>query len=364
LAFHRFSAERQMRHPGAMNATTTHDTKRSEDTRARIAVLSEIPAEWESALQSWSKTNAKFARKLNGLGAPDRNEEYLFYQTLIGVWPLTESDWPALVPRVQDYLIKALREANVHSRWTQPNQAHETALSEFVARVLDRANNPAFHSSFDRFQQRTALYGMLNGLAQTLLKITCPGVPDCYQGSELWDLRLVDPDNRGPIEFQTRAASLASLRCGSHFSTCQAVEDLLKRWPDGAVKMHTLAQALKVRNENAALLQSGDYVPLQAEGPHADRVIAFARVHSGNWLIVVSPRCVASLNAPIFGAGERQAFWSNTTLTLPEAAPQNWRNKFAQNTEKPIEVCNHRLDLGQAFGAFPVALLLTKVGQD
>ena len=135
---------------------------------------------------------------------PDRNEEYLFYQTLVGVWPLHESEWTTFVPRLQDYMIKATREAKVHTRWTTPNEAHESALRAFVAGVLDRKGNAEFCSKFDQFQHFTALYGMLNGLGQTLLKATCPGVPDCYQGSELWDLRLVDPDNRGTIDFEKR----------------------------------------------------------------------------------------------------------------------------------------------------------------
>ncbi len=210
--FHELIAKRQKNWPDSMNATTTHDTKRSEDTRARIAVLSEIPEKWEAALRCWSRANNKFVHKANSEAVPDRNEEYLFYQTLVGVWPLHEDEWGPLVSRVQDYMIKATREAQVHTRWTRPNELHESAMRDFVAGVLDRKSNAEFCSKFGQFQQFTSSYGMLNGLSQTLLKTTCPGVPDCYQGSELWDLRLVDPDNRGTIDFERRRELAGALR--------------------------------------------------------------------------------------------------------------------------------------------------------
>ena len=359
LAFHRFISERQARWPNAMNASTTHDTKRSEDTRARIAVLSEIPADWESSLQSWSKMNEKFARKSNGTSAPDRNEEYLFYQTLVGTWPLCEEHWATLVPRVRDYLIKALREAEVHSRWTQPNEAHETALIEFTERVLDRQNNREFCASFDRFQQRTALYGMLNGLSQTLLKLACPGVPDFYQGTELWDLRLVDPDNRGLIDFEKRGSALTALRSRSSLSRpgVDCGEELLKGWRSGQVKMHVIHQALAERKRNPALFENGDYRPLEAAGAHADRVIAFARMHAGACLIVVTPRRVASAKAPVLGARDRREFWRETKLRLPEAAPRDWKN-LLNCTAGRFSVRDEKLDLGDVFESFPVALLM------
>src|SRR5581483_9296801 len=199
--FYEFLGERQQKWPGTLNATSTHDTKRSEDVRARLNVLSEIPSEWEERLKRWSAWNAKHKDKIAGQVAPDFNEEYFFYQTLVGVWPLETEKSATLLRRVQEHLIKATREAMVHTRWTRPNQPHEDALRHFAERVLS-SQNGEFLQDFQAFQQKIAYYGMINALSQALLKIASPGVADFYQGSELWDLRLVDPDNRGQIDFE------------------------------------------------------------------------------------------------------------------------------------------------------------------
>jgi (1->4)-alpha-D-glucan 1-alpha-D-glucosylmutase len=358
LAFHRFISARQKKWPNSMNATTTHDTKRSEDTRARIAVLSEMPDEWEAGLKTWTRMNENHVTKVNGTVVPDRNEGYFFYQTLIGVWPIHEHDWQSLVPRLQDYVIKAIREANVHTRWTRPNQAHESALREFVSRVADRQLNPEFCAAFGQFQKRTALYGMLNGLAQTLLKATCPGVPDCYQGSELWDLRLVDPDNRGKVDFETRRALLAVLRDDEGLGDKQQIEEMLASWCDGRAKMHVLRQALNARNEKRELFSKGDYQALEISGVHAHRVAAFARIHEGDWAIPIAVRCVASVRAPIAGADERREFWKDTSVKLPNGAPVRWVNVLAGKGAALITSRGGNLVLGDAFRDFPLALLL------
>ncbi|HTS11199.1 MAG TPA: malto-oligosyltrehalose synthase [Candidatus Limnocylindrales bacterium] len=357
LSFHAFVAQRQAAWPHSMNATTTHDTKRSEDTRARIAVLSEIPEDWERAMREWSASNERHVARVDGRHVPDRNEEYLFYQTLIGTWPLAEADWPSLVPRLQDYLVKATREAKVHTRWSRPNPPHEAALRDFVAAVLDRRENSAFCVAFDAFQQRTALYGMLNGLAQTVLRVACPGVPDCYQGSELWDFRLVDPDNRGPIDFSARVAALDSLLGAPDRDCARHAQALLASWPDGRVKLHVLARVLNARRRNADLFSVGGYHPLELHGEHRERAIAFARSHEFSWAVVAFPRCVASVAAPVIGEGRRK-FWQDTALTLPPNAPSNWINALAGRDAAAISSVNGRLSLGDAFDAFPVALLL------
>ena len=355
--FHQFIATRQKNWPNSMNATTTHDTKRSEDTRARIAVLSEIPERWEAALRCWSRANDKFVRKANTAAVPDRNEEYLLYQTLIGTWPLHEDEWNTLVPRVQDYMIKATREAKVHTRWTRPNEGHESALRDFVADVLDRTRNSEFCSKFDQFQQFTALYGMLNGLSQTLLKATCPGAPDCYQGCELWDLRLVDPDNRRTIDFEKRRALAAALRETYESRNSENIEKMLGSWQDGRVKMHVLNRALNARKANPDLFLDGDYQPLEIQGTHKDRVIAFARKHGSDWMISLTVRCVASVQAPIIDADERRQFWNHTELVLPKDAPNNWGNALA-GSSTPLSSTTGRMNVGAAFEGFPLALLL------
>ena len=354
--FHELIARRQKNWPNSMNATTTHDTKRSEDARARIAVLPEIPEEWEAALRCWSLGNDKFVHKANTAAVPDRNEEYLFYQTLVGVWPLHERAWTTLVPRLQDYMIKATREAKVHTRWTTPNEAHESALRDFVAGVLDRKSNAEFCSKFEQFQQFTALYGMMNGLSQTLLKTTCPGVPDCYQGSELWDLRLVDPDNRGTIDFDKRRELAASLREAYESQNGQNIEQVLESWKDGRVKMHVLNRTLNARKESPDLFLDGEYLPLEVQGQHKDRVVAFARKNGNDWLVSISVRCVASVQAPVIGREKRRDFWNRTELILPNGAPAGWVNALA-GSAAGIASATGRLNLGAAFESFPLALL-------
>ena len=355
-AFHELIATRQKNWPNSMNATTTHDTKRSEDTRARIAVLSEIPEKWEAALRCWSLGNDKFVHKANAAAVPDRNEEYLFYQTLVGVWPLHESEWTTFVPRLQDYMIKATREAKVHTRWTTPNEAHESALRAFVTGVLDRKGNAEFCSKFEQFQQFTALYGMMNGLSQTLLKTTCPGVPDCYQGSELWDLRLVDPDNRGTIDFDKRRELAISLREAYESQDSQNIEQLLESWKDGMVKMHVLNHTLNARKESPDLFLDGEYLPLEVQGQHKDRVVAFARKNGNDWVVSISVRCIASVHAPVTGPEKRRDFWNQTELILPNGAPAGWVNTLAGGAAG-ISSATGRLNLGAAFESFPLALL-------
>ena len=359
--FHEFICERQQKWPYSMNATTTHDTKRSEDARARMTVLSEIPEDWERAVKEWSATNEKHVAKLEGGPAPDHNEEYLFYETLVGAWPVNDQksgqEWPSLVERLQDYILKAVREAKVHTRWSEPNKEHETALCDFIASVLDPQKNGDFFSSFTRFFKRTSEYGMLNGLGQVLLKAACPGVPDFYQGAELWDFRLVDPDNRGPVDFATRAPMLDALRAAPNADCACRAEELLANWYDSRVKMHVLARTLAARQERPALFLDGAYYPLDAAGQRDDHIVAFARHHGEDWAVAIVPRCLASLEAPIIGR-ERRNFWGDTALSLPAAAPEKWFNLLAGRKSAVVSANNRRLCLGDVFDTFPVALLL------
>lgn len=356
-AFHEYIIERLNKWPYAMNATTTHDTKRSEDARARIAVLSESAAKWEAAVHEWSSLNEKYRTQVETAAVPDHNEEYLFYQTLIATWPLQPEDWANLVTRLQDYLLKAVREAKVHTRWSEPNEPHEKALCEFIAGVLDRENNKEFCAKFEQFQNRTALYGMINGLGQVLLKIACPGVPDVYQGAELWDFRLVDPDNRDPVDFAKRTEMLDELRSASNADCACRAQELLDKWCDSRVKMHVLARTLAIRKERPDLFLDGDYRPLEAPGPHQERVVAFARTHDQDWAIAVVPRCLTSAGGAAIGPEGRE-FWSDTYLTLPEGAPQRWVNVIAGRDSPSISANNLRIPLADVFASFPIALLL------
>jgi (1->4)-alpha-D-glucan 1-alpha-D-glucosylmutase len=355
--FHDYIRKRQEKWPYSMNATTTHDTKRSEDARARLAVLSEIPLEWEAALGEWSRMNEPYVMQLDGAAAPDRNEQFLFYQTLIATWPIGEAGWQSLLPRVQDYMIKAIREAKVHTRWSAPNEPHEKALAEFISGVLDRESNRVFLAHFTDFQKRTACYGMLNGLSQTVLKIACPGVPDIYQGADLWDFRLVDPDNRGPIDFSRQIAMLSELQRGHGETEKDRANDLLASWCDARVKLHVLSRALRARRDNSALFLDGSYIPLEVTGEHHERVMAFARSYESEWALAIVPRCLAGLNAPILGA-ERSAFWNSTSVTLPSETPRKWINVLDSKDAPCFQLGDGRISLAEAFKGFPVALLL------
>ncbi|HEX2030453.1 MAG TPA: malto-oligosyltrehalose synthase, partial [Actinomycetota bacterium] len=262
-AFHQRMARRASSWPYGLNATSTHDTKRSEDVRARIAVLSELPDEWDAALHRWRSWN----RALRRTDAPDGAEELLLYQTLVGVWPRDGPPGDDLVARLQDYVTKAAREAKVHTSWVDPQQGHEEALRRFVGDILDPAN-AEFLRDVAAFSRPVAFHGMLNSLSQLVLKLTAPGVPDLYQGTELWNLRLVDPDNRAPVDFQRRAALLRELDGGARDDRAELRRDLLDRWTDGRLKLFVTASGLRLRGESGAL-RDGDYLPLATEGDHA-----------------------------------------------------------------------------------------------
>lgn len=211
-AFHHLNQARRSCWPHTMNATATHDAKRGEDVRARINVLSEIPEEWEKNLKIWGKLNRSKKRILNGKPIPDRNDEYFLYQALIGAWPFGEREQAAFVERMKRYLIKAVREAKVHTAWLKPDTNYEAARLAFLDALLQPAEQNQFLKEFLPFQRKVAFYGIFNSLAQTLLKIMAPGVPDFYQGAELWDLSLVDPDNRRPVDFGERNRFLAEIK--------------------------------------------------------------------------------------------------------------------------------------------------------
>jgi (1->4)-alpha-D-glucan 1-alpha-D-glucosylmutase len=324
--FHRFGLERQKRWPHTLNATTTHDTKRAEDVRARINVLSELPQEWEQRLHRWHDLNRVHLSPVAGRPVPTANEEILLYQTLLGAWPLDDSALPAFAPRLENYMIKAIREAMVHTKWTVPNVAHEEAMKRFIRAILQPLAENQFLQDFLEFFPKIAFFGALNGLAQTLIKVTFPGLPDVYQGSELWDFRLVDPDNRGPVDFNHRIELLEQLR-DSRAHDASRLSDLLDRWCDGRIKLYVLSRALCFRKSHRELFAEGSYQGLKVTGPLANHVCAFARRHQDSWAIAVVPRLASSLtSAGTFPIGE---VWRDTTLQLPRGAPGDWRNIFA-----------------------------------
>jgi (1->4)-alpha-D-glucan 1-alpha-D-glucosylmutase len=350
--FFSFLQERHRNWPGSLDATSSHDTKRSEDVRARLNVLSEIPDEWNERLDRWANLNAKYKEQAGSHLAPDRNEEYYLYQTLLGVWPLEQQGFSTLLERVQAHLVKATREAMVHTRWTRPNQAHEDALQNFAARILSQENHE-FLKDFREFETKIAYFGMINGLSQALLKIAAPGIADFYQGSELWDLRLVDPDNRGSIDFTTRADALKGIMAEEAKAPESLVGNLLDHWSDGRIKLFLISQALRFRREHAPLFHEGEFLSLQATGCHAQNVISFVRRAGSKSVLVAVPRWLSQL--PV-GREALRFGWCDTRVTLPPDLPHRWRNTLTGGDEQSQNqndgTCFLAADL---FRQFPVA---------
>lgn len=353
--FHEFNQKRQEHWTHTMNATSTHDTKRGEDGRARLNVLSEIPEEWHQQVQTWSKLNHHCKQRVKGAIMPDRNDEYAFYQTLVGAYPFAEEEIKDFVSRVKDYVLKAIREAKIHTTWLRPNSVYETAFTSFVDAVLDPSQENLFLQSFLAFQKRVATYGIFNSLSQTLLKIVSPGVPDFYQGGELWDLSLVDPDNRRPVNFELRQTYLEDIQRKAQTDRPGLIAELLRTKEDGRIKLFVITEALKARSAYLKIFQQGTYVPLEVTGKFADHIIAFVRQQGDQTILVIVPRFLTNLIQPDEYPLGKQV-WADTTLKLPSNVTNSWQNGLTNQT---IQTTDESLLIGQALEQFPVALLIS-----
>ncbi len=321
-AFHAFNQARRTMWPLTLNATSTHDTKRSEDVRLRLTALSEIPEEWEARLRRWRALNRHKRRQVRDRTAPDSNEEYFIYQTLLGAWPLVPEELPAFPERLAAYFIKALREAKVHSHWTHPDEEYEGALLAFVRELLKDSPENEFLRDFLEFQGLLAWCGALNSLSQVLLKIAAPGIPDFYQGTELWDFSLVDPDNRRPVDFRRRTQMLRELRRKAARGKEALFPELWANWRRGEIKLYVTAMGLNFRRAHLSLFLDGDYLPLAAQGPQAERLVAFARRLGGEWVVAVAGRFFAGLGEA--GRYPGGAPWRHTVVLLPPEAPPHF----------------------------------------
>ncbi len=322
LLFHEHLKARQQRWPGSLSATSTHDTKRGEDLRARLNVLSEVPQQWKDHVMRWRRINRGLKSKTAGESFPGRNEEYLLYQILIGAWPfgdMQEEEYASFVARIQDYMNKAVREAKEHSSWISPNTEYEDSVREFVTQVLDRSKSKAFLDDFLPFQSWVARFGLYNSLSQVLIKMTAPGVPDFYQGTELWDLSLVDPDNRRPVDFTKRIRLLAEIdKAGATESDrASLIRELVERRTDGRIKLFLMAETLRFRRAHPALFYSGEYVRLEAVGPKGNHVFAFGRLHGDGSIVTVVPRLLTRLVADPDCLPVGDEVWSDTWLAVP-----------------------------------------------
>lgn len=352
--FHHFNTERRALWPASLSATATHDTKRGEDVRARINVLSEMPTEWRQRVRTWIRGNRDKKTTCGFTAVPDGNDEYFLYQTLIGTFPLIPAEYPHFVARIRAYMVKAVREAKVHTNWLQPDTDYEEAYDAFVERILAPGADNPFLADFIPFCRRVAHYGMLNALSQVLLKITSPGVPDFYQGTELWDLSLVDPDNRRPVDFDQRRALLAEIRAGEADDLGRLIQTLLGTWKDGRIKLFLIYRALKAKRAAPALFASGEYLPLGAAGGRANHVIALGWREQHQWALTIAPRFFSRL------VGEEELplgrqVWEDTGVPLPPGAPTVWRNVF---TDQEVAAVDRSLLVADALADFPVALLI------
>ena len=358
--FHAANAERLRHWPHAMLASSTHDTKRSEDVRARLHALSEMPSEWAGHAARWARANAGLELAAGERGLVDRDAEYLLYQTLLGVWPLAGVDGPGererLAARLADYATKAAKEAKRRTSWLNPDPDYEESLRAFAAALLEPGKNTAFMEDFLPFQRKIARLGMMNGLTQLLLKLTCPGVPDLYQGNELWRLDLVDPDNRRPVDFARRRELLEDFarRAGDGAAL---LRELLADPADGRVKLYLAWRALVLRRRYPALFERGRYRPLEARGPHADHVVAYAREQGGVRLIAAALRWTAGLLDDARGLVDGNRL-DGTSVELPPGAGP-YRDLLA-GEGSAVEGNAPSVQAGRLFGPLPVALWLSR----
>jgi (1->4)-alpha-D-glucan 1-alpha-D-glucosylmutase len=365
--FHAANVERLERWPLEMLATSTHDTKLGEDVRARVNAISELPDEWGREVSKWMRINKSARTIVDGEPAPDRNDEYRFYQALVGTWPAAPSEGPVaaapqFVERLQGYMLKAAREAKLHTSWLTQNAEYETALTSFVGRVLQGPGSAKFIPQLLPLLHRIASLGCVNSLAQLALKIGAPGVPDFYQGSELWDLSLVDPDNRRPVDFELRQRLLDEIDrvlASDGADRVGEVAALFESWHDGRIKLLLTAAGLRLRRALPDLFLRGDYVPLTTEVTVPGDIAAFARVRGSDVVVVAVPRLVAPLQAaghawPLGGAA-----WKTSRMLLPrELADRTFRHALTGAEVRPISTgAEAWIFAGQVFETVPVGLL-------
>ena len=351
--FHEKNQVRLQHWPASMLATSTHDTKMSEDVRARLLALSELPDRWESSIKKWSACNHSFKTRLDDLPAPDANEEYLLYQILLGVWPIHgESVDDVFRDRIKNYMRKALPESKANTNWINPNNSWLKASDNFIDAILDRQRAGSFWEDFLPFVSELAWRGMNLSLTQVVLKLTSPGVPDLYQGNELWDFSLVDPDNRRPIDYASRCEISKSLAKAS-------VHDLLQSWEDGRIKMYITRALLQHRREYPQLYSQGSYEPVGITGPHADRFIAFMREDGQERLLVVATIRIGERETDDSRKMGVSAFLSGLNPSPVWQDLLSSRKIARQTTEIPLDLILNGLPVGVFHTTLPPATLKT-----
>ena len=356
--FHRANSERACSWPSALTCTNTHDTKRSADLRARLDVLSECAPEWQRCVARWRRLNQRHRSTVKGRLAPDTNTEYLLYQTLIGIWPaprprrrsddLPDHSWfESAKDRLEQYMLKAVKEAKTRTNWTEPDEAYESALKQFIAAILAPGDESPFLSDIARFVGHIATAGHWNALARLLIHATSPGVPDTYQGDELWFFALVDPDNRRPVDYGRRDQLLSAAAAPGAIRGLDPSDERLK--------LGMVQRLLNIRRDHAALFAGGRYTPLEVRGAHAEHVVAFARSADDAQAIVLAPRLIQG-----FLSDDRSLpDWGDTELILPEAPRREIYRVVLEDRDLTIPRVSSGLALSQVLTELPLALLLS-----
>jgi (1->4)-alpha-D-glucan 1-alpha-D-glucosylmutase len=351
-ALHRRLAERARSWPGALTPLSTHDTKHSEDTRARIGVLASLAERYAEVAERLVVHHGPRRHTVAGRLAPSRIDELVLYQNLLGAWPLTAPDEDGFDERIVAYMTKAAHEEKLRTSWTDPDKEYEAELARFARLAIETFRSDAIQD-LRELREAVAWYGALDGLTESLLRLAVPGVPDIYQGCEVWNLSLVDPDNRRPVDWARRARLLAQLGIEGP-PTTHVARDALAAWRDGRVKLLVNARGLRLRKALPALFAEGEYLPLGVSGTHTRHVIAFARRHGANWALAIAPRLpvgLASVGEPPIGV----AVWEDTSVLLPEDAPARFRSAL---TGEEVVASDGRIALGDALATLPLALLV------
>ena len=358
---HKSNQERLKNSPDTMLTTSTHDTKRSEDVRNRLNVLSEMPEEWSKYVNEWQQINAKHKRKLeDGRIAPDANEEYLLYQTIAGAWPWEDSadDLADFEKRLKEYSTKAFSEAKVNLSWLNPDQEYVDAVHGFIGDVLKPSGEgvpSGFVASLAELLPKLRLFGAVNSLAQLVLKTAAPGVPDFYQGTDMWDLSLVDPDNRRPVDYHLRQKALEHMRSKP---ASEVAREVIAKLSDGRIKLWTMHRALELRRQQHDVFSKGAYKPLLLDDGRKENLIGFTRSHDGQTVVTLIPRFSMTL-AGDSGELPLGKAWGDSRLNIPELNGKTMRNVF---TDETVSVdANGVLTLGDAFASFPVGLFTIKL---
>lgn len=368
-AFHAENLKRLERWPHAMLNTSTHDSKRSEDVRMRINVLSEIPEHWHQEVRRWRRLNRNKKILVEHKEIPDTNDEYLLYQTMLGIWPLsalTADEYNMLLGRLQAYMIKAVREAKQHTSWLNPDMVYEDGLLNFIRQITSSTENNVFLTDFMEFNRHVSHCGMFNSLSQLLLKLTAPGVPDIYQGNELWEFSLVDPDNRRPVDYEHRQLLLKQIKKSTAApltKQIEAVRQLLDNLRDGRAKLYLTWQLLQIRKQWQEVFQRGTYLPLNVSGKHKEHICAFMRQIKETCLIVIAPRWFSRLmktaekDLPLGEAVWGNATWIETALPV-SIVKNHGLNLLTGEVIQLIEI-NGTISLcvASVLVSFPVALV-------